>query len=236
MTAGARTGPDPGPYFFVHVMKTAGMTFNRHIRANFPDTALYPGPDDNGAGYWVIERLRDAIRTQRGDVRVWRGHFPYFVAGWVPDAVTLTLLREPVARTVSLLQQRRTLEFPDRSLEELYDDAGFRARELGNHQTKIFSLAEDEQVATYLAPVDIGPDRLETAKQVLESVDLLGVQEHFDSFLTELRRNWGWAIGEVPRVNVGGPPTASRALRRRIAEDCALDAELYEHACRLLDR
>ena len=123
-------------------MKTAGMTFNRHIRANFPADAVYPGPDDTGVGYWVIERLREAVRTQRDGVRVWRGHFPYFVARWVPEAVTLTLLREPVARTVSLLEQRQALEFPDRSLEELYEDPGFRARELGNHQTKIFSLAE----------------------------------------------------------------------------------------------
>lgn len=29
------------PFFFVHIMETAGMTFNAHIRNNFDRSAVY---------------------------------------------------------------------------------------------------------------------------------------------------------------------------------------------------
>ena len=49
-------------FFFVHVMKTAGMSFNQHIHANFPRHEVYPGADDQtGIDYWVINRLKDCL-------------------------------------------------------------------------------------------------------------------------------------------------------------------------------
>ena len=43
------------PFFFVHIMKTAGLTFNAHIRNNFERHEIYPGEDDQtGADYFVV--------------------------------------------------------------------------------------------------------------------------------------------------------------------------------------
>lgn len=225
----------PGPFFFIHVMKTAGMTFNRHIDANFPPEEIYPGTDDaTGIDYWVIARLRQAI-AERGDVvRLWRGHFPFFVSDLVAGATTLTLLREPVARTISLLEQRRVLEFPDTDIETLYDDRQRYRREIENHQTKIFSLTEDDDPSHYLKVIESDRARLEAAKRRLDSVDVLGVQEHFDTFLATLENDWGWKITDIENTNVGVPPTTSAAFRQRIADDNALDVELYDHALELV--
>lgn len=226
-------GPDRSrPYFFVHVMKTAGLSFNEHIRANFAPEEIFPGPDDPDAvGYWVIEKVREAVARPHDHIRLFHGHFPFFVTDLVPDAVTLSLLREPVARTLSLLEMRRMQDMPDRTIEEVYDDPTVFGREIHNHQTKIFSLSEADDAKTWVHVIDLDPDRVEVAKATLERVDVLGFQERFDDFLGELRDRYGWRIDRPARVNVASrKPVVADAFRRRIAEDNALDMELYDWA------
>ena len=220
------------PFFFVHVMKTAGMTFNRHIDANFAPDEIYPGPDDEtGVDYWVIQRLRDAVEQRRESVRLWRGHFPFFVTDLVPEALTLSLVREPVARTLSLIAQRQQLVHPDKRLEEIYDDPVIFGRELHDHQTKVFSLTDDDGAATWVHVLELDEGRLAAAKKRLDTVDLLGCQERFDAFLATLATRWGWAIDDVEPTNVGTTePVVPESFRRRIADDNALDMELYEYA------
>lgn len=220
------------PYFFVHVMKTAGMSFNAHIHDNFPRDAIFPGADDlTGVDYWVIERLRAAVRDRRNAIRLWHGHFPYFVTDLLPEAITLSVLREPVARTVSLLDQIRREHRPDTPIEAIYEDpAVFRGRVL-DHQTKVFSMTDDDGVNAWFQPIDVDEARLESAKARLGEVDLLGFQEHFDTFLQELVRRWNWRIRPRQRANAGTqPPVVSAAFRRRIVEDNRFDMELYEFA------
>ena len=137
----------PRPFFFVHVMKTAGMTLNRHIDANFAPDECYPTDHDRPMDYMVIKRLREAIEERGDRVRLWRGHFPYFVTAMVPDAVTMTILREPVARTLSMLAQYRARNEPDKTLEAVYDDPRVNDRMLRNHQTKVFSHRSESKPA-----------------------------------------------------------------------------------------
>lgn len=226
-------GPDADrPFFFVHVMKTAGMSFNAHIHDNFPRATVYPGADDlTGVDYWVIERLRAAVQERRDEIRLWHGHFPYFVTDLLPEAITLTVLREPVARTVSLLEQIRREHQPDTPIEAIYEDpAVFRGRVL-DHQTKVFSMTADDGVNAWFQPIDVDEDRLALAKARLGEVDLLGFQEQFDRFLDALVRRWNWRIRPRERANAGtGRPVISEAFRRRIIEDNRFDMELYEFA------
>ena len=240
--SGAARRPPPAspvrdrPYFFVHVMKTAGMTLNNHIKANFDPHEVYPRPGpEAGADYMLIERLEHATAEYGDEISVWGGHFPWFVTSFIPRAVTITLVRHPVDRVVSLLEQRRRNRFPDASrLEELYERPEIFVREIENHQTKVFSLGPDDCVRSWVDPVPMDDCRLVTAKKALESVDVLGCQERFKDFLAQLRDEWGWTIGPVENVNVGERSSASAAFRRRIETDSALDMELYEHARSIL--
>lgn len=224
--------PDGRPFFFVHVMKTAGMTFNAHIRANFAAEETYPGPDDTtGVDYWVIDRLRAAVAERRDEVRIWRGHFPFFVTDLVPEAITLSMLREPVARTVSLIDQHRRLNAPELTIEEVYDDPTVFARTVHNHQTKIFAMRDDDGINAWTQSIPLDEERLAHAKARVLEVDLLGFQEEFDRFLGELERRWKWRIEPQARVNAADErPVISEAFRQRIIEDNAMDMELYEFA------
>ena len=79
------------------------------------------------------------------------GHFPFMASEQLdPELVTLTVLREPIARTISILKQfkRREERFRDLPLEAVYDDRPIFRFFVENHQTKVFALApEDNEVA-----------------------------------------------------------------------------------------
>ena len=146
----------------------------------------------------------------------------------------MTILREPLARTLSQLAQYRIQNAPDKDVEAIYDDPTVNGQLLLNHQTKVFSLSEADNPGTYLKIVDIDEARLATAKEALERVDLLGLQEQFPRFLRVLADRYNWQIGEIENVNVGGPVRVAESFRRRILEDNAADVELYEHARRIV--
>ncbi|MCH7789316.1 MAG: hypothetical protein IH940_07720 [Acidobacteria bacterium] len=232
LASSARTADLTRPYFFVHLMKTAGTSVNRHITANFATDEIYPGSDDlDGGDYWVIEHLREAVAADDGQIRIWAGHFPFFVTDLVPDAVTMTLLRDPVERIVSLLGDYQRKEMPDLSLEEIYDDPIVFGRTVHDHQTKIFSMTEEDDVKAWTKIMELGPERLDRAKDVIGSIDILGFQEEFEGFLATLSDRWGWTIETRARANVGvRERSISNVFRRRIIAENVMDMELYEYA------
>ena len=144
-------------FFFIHVMKTAGTTFVRQLQQQFPAEAIYPtrgidwtSPTDVDA-YINIPRLLSISADRRAQVQIYTGHFPFMVCDLIdPEPVALTVLREPVERTISVLKQfkRREERFRDWSLESIYEDRPIFRFFVENHQTKVFSLApEDNEVA-----------------------------------------------------------------------------------------
>ncbi len=226
------------PYFFVHVMKTAGTTLNRHVAANFSRDEIYPGAaDETGTDYWVLGKLRRAIDEDDGSIGIWTGHFPAFVVDLVPDAVSITVLREPVARIISLLRDYQRGDMKEMSIEQIYDDPEVFERTVHNHQTKVFSTTEADGVAAWADPIDVGEKRLAAAKSRLSSFDVVGVQEQFGDVLGCLEHRWGWTIEDLDPARVGdAAPDVSDAFRRRIATDNELDLELYAHAVDIRSR
>lgn len=220
------------PFFFVHIMKTAGMTFNAHIANNFTRDQIFPGEDDTtGVDYWVVNRLRAATAEPRPGIRLWHGHFPFFVTEFVPDAITLAVMREPVARTISLLNQQRVLNHPDATIEELYDDPQINQRMVGEHQTKMFAMSDSDGINAWTQPFDVDDAAFELAKQRVASVDLLGFQEDFDEFLGALHDRWNWRIHDVDDRNTAAEPIeVDDAFRARIVADNPYDMALYEFA------
>lgn len=225
-------------FFFLHLQKTGGTSFTFQLRSNFAEDEVYPDltHDDAFRSYMHIDYLLalPAERVER--TRCYLGHFPYFVTDVLGgDFVTLTVLRDPVERVLSLLRNEARYR-PGRSLEEIYDDPAFVEQFARDHQARMFSMTATDRPESFLDVVEVDDARLATAKRNLERVDILGLHEHFGEFLTRVKRTLGWSIPVVPRQRLSERGTVSDALRSRIAEDSTADAELYEYARTLHDR
>jgi hypothetical protein len=221
-------------------MKTAGSTFGRLVRDQYRPREVYPRVPrlDPPGSYFDLRRLLSLPPERHDRIRVYSGHFPYFAAEVLPVEVeTLLILREPVARTVSWLRQRRAEGAPGQTFEQIYEDDLARRRFLVDHQTKVLSLQPGDRANTYMKVIDVDRSRLDVALARLEQVSVLGVQERFDEFVAAASARYGWAVGELEnrRVATDRDPVPDR-LVDRIREDVALDADLYARACELVAR
>jgi hypothetical protein len=235
------TPPEPR-FFFVKVMKTGGGTFLRHILANFERDEVYPykqfDPDMQIANIG-INYLTGLPPERRARIRVYTGHFPFVAAELVGlELVTLTILRDPVERTISYLKHCKHYHEQHRSLtlEQIYEDPFSFPALIRNHQAKLFAMTPEDEPESYLDIIEIDDRRLELAKANLERVDVLGLQERFPEFLEEMTRRYGWSFGVVDDRHVSDESEIPRSFRRRIAEDNAADLAFYEHAQRLWEK
>jgi hypothetical protein len=223
------------------MQKTAGIALRRRLINHFGEAAVYPtsGVDGTNPVELVLstDRLCERLAARGDEIRVVTGHFPLCTAELIGGRLTtLTLLREPVARTLSYLRHHRENERSDRhkSLEEIYDDP-LRFHEFAhNHMTKMLSLEPAEMTDWMRTRVEFNRDRLERAKEALAGIDAVGLQERFEDFCDELAARFGWGLGEPQIVNTSAPVEVPEGFRARIAEDNALDLELYDFAKGLL--
>jgi hypothetical protein len=239
-------------WFFVHVQKTGGTDLFTRLGGDpsiplehdrwFDESAIYPNETDGDvftvAPQLSVEQLVQRWKERQDEIRIVLGHFPLCTVELLDaDFTTLTVLREPVERTLSFLRHHRRLtpEDKDKPLEEIYDDPFRYDALLHNHMVKMFSLTVDEMTDGMLTQIEFTPDRLERAKQQLETVDVVGVQEEFELFCNELERRYGWPLGGPFFANRTKPVDVSETFRDRIARDNAMDIELYEF-CRELMR
>ncbi len=228
------------PFFFVHVPKTGGTTFWMHVRENFPIESVYPNRFDDPnlfEAYMDVEYVRAVSPERRARTRCYSGHLPAFVVDLVaPDAVMLTVLREPVGRVVSFLKEEQRRVRPDdrSSLEAVYET--WRGTPyVTNQQYRLFAPAGDSGVRTFLDDVAVDAAGLERAKAYVDRADVLGLHDHYDEFLAELTARFGWVFGDVGNRRVGQDASLSSALRARIVADNEADLALYDYACRSHD-
>src|SRR5262249_31120955 len=99
--------------------------------------------------------------------------------------------------------------------------------------SEAFSKPPAETSGWILTKVDFTPERLERAKRGLASVDAIGFQERVDDFYADLSHRFCSDLWAELHEHRSEPLEASAALRARIAEDNAMDVELYEYARRL---
>jgi len=145
-------------FFFIHVMKTGGTSFAEHVRANFADEQSYPaaysstqlGFLDRIEAYLHVPKLVTDVNAMDGQLRIVLGHVPYAVRSLLKqEYVAMTILRDPVARTLSYLKhcRRYHTEHMGKSLEAIYADEWFHASFISNYQTKLFSMSAQEAMA-----------------------------------------------------------------------------------------
>ncbi|MQA73279.1 MAG: hypothetical protein GEU88_02820 [Solirubrobacterales bacterium] len=176
-----------------------------------------------------IDHLRERLAARGDQIRVITGHLPLRTTDLIDGRfTTLTLLREPVERTLSYLRERQARRpAAGGSREEMYDDLhGLTANEM----TKVLVLTPQEMRASMFTPPKLTRDHRERAKEALAGIDAVGLQEHFEEFCDELAARFGWSLGPPVTVNATAPVEVSESFRARIAEDNAFDVELYEFA------
>jgi hypothetical protein len=231
---------EPAPkFFFVHIQKAAGTSLIFRLRKQFGRAAIYPPMSDKGnvAAVITVDHLLQRWRTHRDTTRVVTGHFPLCTVELLDgDFITLTVLREPVERTLSYLRHHRkvTPAEANRPLEDIYDDPLRFNGLIHNHMVKMFSLRREEMSDGVLTQVDFTPEHLDRAKENLAQVDAVGDQASFEDFVAELVERFGWRLGGLQHVNRTNPVEISESFRARIAADNALDVEFYAFAQKLI--
>jgi hypothetical protein len=220
--------------FFLHLQKTGGTALWRRLKQQFDPTTVYPGPGDGRPPDTVIsvDHLLERWKIRGDEIRIVTGHFPLCTTELLGGTfTTLTLVRDPVERTLSYLRHHRETggDATERSLEEIYDDP-VRFELLHNHMVKMLSLTTEEMTDGALTHVEFSRDRLARAQAALRTVDVVGFQEEFDAFCAELAARFGWDLGPPVFMNRTKPVDVSDEFRERIAADNALDMELYEFA------
>ena len=239
---------DPDTRFFVaHMQKTAGTTLRDRLRSTFAEEQIYPngtdGPDARVAVI-AVSHLLERWKERGEEIRLLTGHFPVRTVELL-DApfVTLTVLRDPVDRTISFLrhqaQRRQRGATEDTPLEEIYDDPFRFEAMIQNHMTRMLSLGPDEfgPGDGVLTTVPYTAERLERAKESLARLDLFGLQSRLEELCGELHSRYGLRVGEplVSNTTVASEGDVTDRLLERIREDNALDVELYEYGCRLYE-
>lgn len=145
-------------FLFIHVMKAGGTSFTDVINENFAPDERYPnaylGDETNlfrkMEAYLYAPGIIDAVNSAPERYRIVCGHVPYALRSLLAaQYVAITVLRDPVARTISYLKHCRRYhnEHMGLSLEEIYEDDWFHTSFINNYQTKLFSMTPGETLA-----------------------------------------------------------------------------------------
>jgi hypothetical protein len=242
-------------YFFIHVMKTGGTALATNVSTNFAADEVYPhraldlsdhSSDNIPLRVLTIDYLRSLPADRRARIRLYATHFPFVACEMLGGGFhTMTMLREPVDRTTSLLRQFQRYETSADAgdgrtdaprLEEIYERSHVFEPLVHNHQTKIFSMTVADDPKGYMQTIDVDEARLALAKRNLASVDVVGLTEQHADFVNEVAERFGWSLKREVRANSApdDSPEVSGSFRRRIAADNAIDIEFYEYATQLV--
>ena len=134
-------------FFFAHLLKTAGTELLFQFRHQFGEFGVYPHEVDGGPERVLdISLLEQAIQNRVDQIQVIAGHFPLSTVDLLPGRyITLTILREPVERTLSFLRHQKAFNPDERelALETIYDDPERFKTLVHNHMVKMLAMPAD---------------------------------------------------------------------------------------------
>jgi hypothetical protein len=237
-----RRSPD---FLVIHVMKTAGTSLRRMLIDGLGPAAVYPNDDDLAAlpkGWYPSpsDLAEQVAAGHHHGARLIVGHVPYVLADALPHRpLTVLLLRDPIARAVSMMDHRRAGSKRRRTATytELLADEGFVANQLRDYQTKMLAFDDlDECAESVNTPLPIDDARFARALDRLAAVDVLGVVEDLPAFTRRLEVIAGIRPGPERTDNRrrGERDPLGEDVRRRLTELTARDAVLYQRALELI--
>lgn len=241
--------PGAPAYFFLHIPKTAGTSLVRILEPPFP-------PDRIARGRSEQDGLLDLPVAELGRWDLVWGHCTWaIVERFDPFPRILTMIREPVARSVSHIRHVRSA--PQFWLHRYLPLAGMTIDEallhplvrhfLRDYQTRIigwdFRFSEIPGPPILDVPLGAGREVLDSAIGRLERCAFVGISERFADSMELLERTLGWPMpAREPRENRfadkpddhGDEPSPQTlaAIRALVP----LDLELYEFARRRFER
>jgi hypothetical protein len=246
---GIREGREPAPptledealpdttFLFMHIPKTGGTAMRNVLEWLYPvDKRAYVYENSS----WLTARDLNTMRSEdRARIRLVFGHFPYGLhAAFPASARYITMLREPVARIVSLYRHQRASHRPEQrqrvegvGLEEFVFGGKWPHTDNG----MVRMIAARPGVPHGACPDDL----LEEAIQHLdERFAAVLVLEHMDSSLRALSDLLRVQLLALPPSNVSNQPIEDLDpdLVRRIGELNRLDVALHRHAIERLAR
>lgn len=220
--------PDPAlPLLFTHIPRTAGSTLKFVLRSTLGhqrtllDAHFYDLDGEDLHGFALVEGHLDVA---------------FFTEHFGPDwhANGMTMLRDPVARTISQARHIRARPgpFQEQLQARVREPASVfeRVPRLANLQTKYLS-------GTPRDAIEVGAAALAEAKVTLERL-AFGVTEQFDTSTALLMERLGFGIPKFDVANVSRGSSDDdllsdefRVVTRRYND---LDLQLYAHGCALL--
>lgn len=220
-------------YAFIHVPKTAGISFLRGFQSAFGAT--------NVSMHILDSRLSESTVRNLKVYRVISGHLSYGdLAEFFPHYIWITVLREPVDRALSQYFHYRTIANPNDVGPKLalqYDlDAYFHlpVELLGATSNRAVY-----QLGAHVMDASIDFDAaLKTAKRTLRRCSWVGIYENLSLYVENLRRTLpDFANFVLPREHVTPARVSAQeispTLRARIITLNAYDMQLYEWARRM---
>jgi len=225
-------------YFFVHLQKTGGTSLLAYLRDVFDEDQIFPSSQDRGMkSIMFVDYLYERAQKDQDKIQVFKGHFPYWVhEGLGSDIRTFTILREPVARTLSFLRHQKKMapeKYKDKSLMDIYKEPLRFHGLIHNHMVKMFALTSKD--GGMMTRIDFSDEHLKRAKRNLRQVDVIGIQEEFDPFLSRLTDQFGWNFPKDYRRNVSeDPEVLPESFIQQIRRDNQLDMRFYRFACELI--
>jgi len=236
--------------FFLHIPKTAGMTFKRILARQYSAGHVHDIPFETYLFQDAIDRYKAASPAERAAIRCVMGHMPFGLHRWAPGRFRyVTFMRDPIERVLSSYEYirkhtvlKQEIGLPPEAELSMDQYLDFEAAQgLNNLQVRAIS-GVDDVIDHVLPPFSPLPaDALAVALDNIERFfPVVGVVERFDESLLLMRREFGWRRLWYVRRNVSvGRPAASalsEAALARIRQDNALDLELYRFAVERFDR
>lgn len=234
----------------LHLPKNAGTTFSRMLKLRLllrpPWRVLR---HQVALGYYFVpglaarlDRIKALPARKKGRVRFFEAHCGWGVHEHLPaPSVYLTVIREPVDRTLSVfffrkqqgkLAKETTLEdwIAVRPDQDVWHVDNGQVRYLAGEGGRILDV-----------PIGgVTREHLELAKQRLEAMFFVAIMERFDESMVLFRRTLKWRKVNYGRSNVTKQRKKKDEItpehRALIARHNKLDTELYQFALELFER
>jgi len=240
--------------FFIHIPKTAGTTLELLLAQQFSTDEIHPLPTapefHNTSGTPFPTTPVKSIREYQNQLtaeevapyRLLMGHFTHELYARIPTLVPITMLRDPIQRTISEHRHLARHGFypmkyhraaQDRPMGEFLNHPEF-GEILTNRQVKYIAGLKHGLLSADL-------HTLATAKANLERMAFVGLTERFAESMLVLSHVFSWPpFADIPRVNTA--PTSSLDYPLTDEDMAALqhvnqlDLELYDYAVDLYNQ